>query len=89
MAYGAACGSMAVSLNMLLTALARATKQRMGEFTVQSLANTTWALAKAGQLDAALSVALARAAERRMGEFKPQELTRSEGQVAASVHLRE
>ena len=46
----------------------------MGDFNVQNLANTAWALATAGQNDVLLFAALATAAERRMGDFKAQNL---------------
>ena len=46
----------------------------MGDDKAQGLANTAWAFATAGQLDAQLFMALARMAERRVGEFNAQNL---------------
>ena len=46
----------------------------MGEFKVQNLANTAWAFATVGQLDALLFKALAREAEQRISDFSPQNL---------------
>ena len=45
----------------------------MGDFDPQSLANTAWAFATAGQKDALMFSALATAAQRCMGDFNPQE----------------
>ena len=61
-------------LSTLFAALATAAEQHMGDFNEQSLANTAWAFATAGQNDALLLAALATAAERRMDDFKVQEL---------------
>ena len=41
-------------------ALARVAERRLGDFIAQGLANTAWAFATAGQLDAQLFTALAR-----------------------------
>ena len=74
----------------LFEALARAAERRMGDFIAQELANTAWAFATAGQLDALLFTALARAAEQRMGDFIAQQLANTAwafatvGQAAAS-----
>ena len=46
----------------------------MGNFTPQNFANTAWAFATAGQLDATLFNSLARVAERCIGDFKAQGL---------------
>ena len=54
--------------------LARTAEQRVGDFTLQELANTAWAFATVGQSDAQLFTALAREAERRVVDFNPQEL---------------
>ena len=55
-------------------ALAIAAERRAGDFKAHVLANTAWAFATLGQLDAQLFTALAREAERRVGDFKPQDL---------------
>ena len=47
---------------LLFAALARAAERCMHEFNAQGLANTAWAFATLGQLDALMFVALARAA---------------------------
>ena len=47
----------------------------MHELNAQELANTAWAFAKLGQLDALLFVTLASASERRMHKFNEQNLT--------------
>ena len=54
--------------------MARAAERRVGDFNAQNLANTAWAFAKLGQLDAQLFTALAREAERRVGDFNAQNL---------------
>ena len=46
----------------------------MGDFNAQGLANTAWAFATAGQLDAQLFMALARAAECCVSNFESQSL---------------
>ena len=46
----------------------------LGGFNPQSLSNTAWAFATAGQSDAPLFAALARLADRRVGEFDMQSL---------------
>ena len=51
-----------------------AAEQGMGDFNPQSLANTAWAFATAGQNDALLFAALAKAMERRVDDFKVQNL---------------
>ena len=51
-----------------------AAQQRMSDFNVQDLANTAWAFATAGQLDAKLFTTLARASEWRVGDFNAQSL---------------
>tara|TARA_B110001452_G_C15204395_1_gene417807 strand:+ start:56 stop:880 length:825 start_codon:yes stop_codon:yes gene_type:complete len=74
-AHGAAKSGRACSMDALMQALAASITQRVSEANAQELANTAWAFAKAGQLDAQLSEALARAAERRIDEFKAQEIS--------------
>ena len=46
----------------------------MGELNLQNLANTAWAFATAGQMDASLFGAVATAAVRRIGDFNSQAL---------------
>ena len=58
----------------MFAALARAAERRLGDFNVQELANTAWALATSSQSDAQVFSVLARAAERRQGNFNVQEL---------------
>ena len=58
----------------VFSVLARAAERRLGDFNVQELANTAWALATASESDAQVFAALARAAERRLGDFNVQEL---------------
>ena len=41
---------------------------------MQSLANTVWAIAKAGQSDVQLFMALAKVAEQSVGDFNTQDL---------------
>ena len=53
----------------LFRALARASEQCVGDFNTQNLANTAWAVATAGRLDAQLFTVLAREAERLLGDF--------------------
>ena len=43
----------------------------MGDLNPQSVANTTWAFAMAGQQDASLFAALATAANQLIGDFNP------------------
>ena len=74
-AHGVAKSGRACSMDVLMQALAVSIRQRVSEANAQELANTAWAFAKAGQLDAQLSGALARAAERRIDEFKAQEIS--------------
>ena len=52
--------------------------QKVGNFNPQDLANTAWAFATLGQLDAQLFTALAREAERHAGNFNPQDLANTE-----------
>ena len=62
----------------LSVALARAAERRLGDFSVQSLANTAWAFAKVvtpGQSDSQLFAALARVAERCVVDFDVQSLS--------------
>ena len=54
--------------------LAREAQSSVGDFNSQGLANTAWAFATLGQLDAQLFTALAREAERSVDDFNPQEL---------------
>ena len=61
----------------------------VSEFNAKGLANTAWAFAMVHQLDEKLLTESAREAERWVSESNVQELERSEGQAAASVHLRE
>ena len=67
-----------LQLPQLFAALARVAERRVGDFKPQALANTAWAFATVGQLDAHLFTALARAAERHMGNFKPHNLANTE-----------
>ena len=53
-------------------ALAREAERRVCDFNPQELANTAWAFATLGQVDAELFMTLAREAEWRMGNFNPQ-----------------
>ena len=53
-AHGAARSGRVECLEALFTALATAVKSRVGEFNAQGLANTAWAFATAGQVDAQL-----------------------------------
>ena len=46
----------------------------MGDFSPQELANTAWALAKAGQNDASLFAKFAEAAEQCIFIFEPWDL---------------
>ena len=54
--------------------MARASEQRIGEFSAQNLANTAWALATADQTDAPLFAMLLRATERCVSDFDAQNL---------------
>ena len=73
-AHGVAKSGRGSEMGELMTALARSIERRVGDCNAQELANTAWAFAKVGQLDAVLFAALARAAERHMDSFKAQEL---------------
>ena len=63
----------------------------MDEFNAQSLANTAWAFATAGQSDAPPFAALGMTAELRMGEFNAKDLANTAwafataGQAEASL----
>ena len=54
--------------------LARVAELHIRNFKSQGLANTAWAFATAGQVDAYLFAQLATAAERHMGDFNVQNL---------------
>ena len=58
----------------LFTVLAREAERHAGDFDPQALANTAWAFATVGLLDALLFTALAGATE-CMGEFTCQDLS--------------
>ena len=67
-----------ISICALSVALARAAERRLGDFSVQSLANTAWAFARVvtpGQSDSQLFAALARLAERCVVDFDVQRLS--------------
>ena len=55
--------------------MARVAELRLGDFSVQELANTAWAFATANQSGAQLFAALARTAALRLGHFNVQNLT--------------
>ena len=55
---------------LVFTALARATRQHIGEHMQQVLASTAWAYAKTNQMDVLWLATLARAAEQRMGKLR-------------------
>ena len=55
----------------LFMVLAREADRRLGDLSLQNLANTAWAFATSGQADAQLFLALAREAERRLVDFNP------------------
>ena len=56
----------------------------LGDFNAQDLANTAWAFATPGQLDARLFAVLARAAKRRVGNFNAQNLANTAWAFAAA-----
>ena len=58
----------------LFAALARVVQGGLGKFNPQELANTSWAFAKADQLDALLFAMLAKAVEQLLGDFNAQDL---------------
>ena len=58
----------------LFTTLAQAAVQRVGDFTTQELANTSWAFVTADQTDVPLFAVWARAIERCVCDFNAQEL---------------
>ena len=49
-------------------------ERRLDQFNAQELANTAWAFATVGQLDAQLFKMLAKMAERRLDELNAQNL---------------
>ena len=55
--------------------------------TVQGIANTAWAFATAGQLDAALCAELARVAGRRVCQFKAQDFGNTAWAFATASEL--
>ena len=87
----------------LFAVLARAAERRMGDFSLQDVANSAWAsamrisshglaymawaFATASQRNAPLFAALARAAERRMGDFSLQDVANSAWGSAMGLQL--
>ena len=59
----------------------------MAKFNVQSLANTAWAFAMAGQNDIDLFAGLTTATERRMCDFNPQNLANTSWAFATLCHV--
>ena len=61
-----------------------ASERRVGDFNAQSLANTAWAFATAGQSDAQLFVALAMAVEQCVSDFDMQALANTAWALATA-----
>ena len=66
--------------------MASAAEQLNGDFSLQQIANTAWALATVGHQDYQLFTALAAAAEWRMREFNPQNLANTAWAFAKMGH---
>ena len=58
----------------MLSALATAAKQLMGDFNSQGLANVAWVFATEGLNDTSLFAAVAITSEQCMGSFSPADL---------------
>ena len=67
--------------------MGRAAEQRVNDFNMQDLANTTWAFVMVGQSDAQLFAALARAVEQRVSDFNMQDLANTAWAFATAGQL--
>lgn len=73
-AHGVARSGTGQSMKSLVKALAKAIERCLHDCNAQELANSAWAFAKAGYLDANLFSSLARVVESRANDFNAQEL---------------
>ena len=73
--HGAAKSGRACTMDTLMQTLGASIGQRMSQCNAQEIANTAWAFAKAGHLDARLSAALATVVRASIDSFKAQELS--------------